>query len=299
MVTCRPRVLFSLAAAASAAALVGAAPAADLAQPPLPQALAKTAQAKSFRFSFTLGLSGAQGVAPGGKPLTLSGSGATDTGAGASQLSVNLGPLAALLGGASGGSAPVPTKLDIVVLKQALYLRLPSLAQQVAPGKEWLKLEASKLPPSAGGANLGRLSQVSPTQALRALQAAVKARKLGSATVRGVRTTRYRVSIDLRRVVAALPKADQASARAALKEAGVSILPADVWVDGSGLLRRLSTSLSFKAQGSKVGLRLSVDLYDYNKPLRIAAPPPEQVADGSQLLAQLLGGLMGSGKTGP
>jgi len=287
------------AAVLAATGLIGVAPAAQSAQPPLPQVFAKTAQAKSFRFTFTLSIAGGAQLAPGVKRLALRGTGAVDTRSSSAQVDVNLGALAAVLGGATGG-AQVPSTLRLIVLKQALYLRFPALAQQVAPGKEWLKLEASKLPKSStGGADLSRLGQVNPKQVLSSLQAALKMKKLGSGTVRGVRATHYRATIDLARIVSALPGPQQADARKALKQAGLTTIPADMWVDASGFLRRLVTSLRLKAQGSTVALRLSLDLFDFDEPVRIVPPPAAQVADGTQLLAQLLGGLAGTGKPGP
>ncbi len=289
---------FLLATAVTLAVGGSSALAARAAQPPLP-GVAKTAKATSFRFSFSLAASGGGQLLPGGKPLALRGTGAVDVKRSASQIKINLGALAAALGGATGG-AQVPSTVEVIVLKDALYVRFPALAQQVAPGAEWLRLDLSKVPQTTtGGINPRDLGRVSPQALLAALQKAVKVRKLGSGTVRGVPATHYRATVDLAAIVSVLPKADRAEALKALREAGLKQLPVDVWVDGAGYLRRLVLAVKLKAQGSPVSLRLSADLFDFGKPVAVAAPPADKTADASQILEQLLGGLLGSGKTGP
>lgn len=286
------------ALALAAGVALAALPAAEAAQPPLPAAVVKTSKAGSFRFAFALSVTGGGQLLPNGKPLALTGRGAVDTRRSSGHVTVNLGALASALGGATGG-AKVPSTVDVIVLDNVLYVRFPALAQQVAPGKEWLKLDPGKLPKSAtGGINLSQLGQVNPKQALSALQAAVKTEELGSESVRGVSATRYRATIDVARAVAALPKAKRAEALKAVKQLGLTSIPVDAWVDGSGYLRRIAAALTLEAQRAPVTMKISMDLFDFGKPVRIAAPPAAKVADATQLLTQLLGGLAGSGKTG-
>ncbi len=277
----------------------GASLGAKTAPPPLPAALGKTAQAKSFRFSFALTFKGGGTALPGGTPLTLRGQGGIDTRSQSAQLRVDLGALAGLLAGASGGPQ-VPSAIDVVVARSVFYARLPALAEQVKPGAEWIKVDPRTLPAgTTGGANVGQLAQVSPAQLLAAARRSIKTKRLGSATVRGVRTTRYRTTVDLARLAAALPKPERAGFLSSLRQLGLKTLPIDAWVDGSGYVRRLSTAFAVKAQGTPSSVRVTVDLYDFNKPVRVTVPPQEKTADAGQLLGQLLGGLVGKGTTGP
>ncbi|MER3408700.1 MAG: hypothetical protein C4305_02800 [Thermoleophilia bacterium] len=293
----RALLLGALALALSSAA--GASLAAEKAPPPVPTFLGKTAQAKSFRFSFVLTMEGGGTALPGGRPVSFEGRGGIDTRAQSGQLTLDLGPLAALLAG-PGGGAPVPSSVEVVVARNVLYVRLPALARQVAPGAEWLKLDPSTFPGGmTGGANVGRLAQVSPRQLLAALVRAITTTRLGSATVRGVSTTRYRITVDLPRLAAGLPKAQRADVLSAIRQLDLRTLPIDAWVDGAGYVRRIATALTLKPQGVPSFLRFTVDLYDFNKPVRVTVPPEGKTVDGSQLLQPLLGGSGRTGTTGP
>jgi hypothetical protein len=290
-----------LAAVAATLPLVGAAatsvaPAAPSRESPIQLAAGKTQKAGSFRLSFNLSFSVSGGAAavPGG-PFSLTGQGAFDTTHSTGQLAINLGPLAAALGAAAGG-ASVPSTVDLVVRKNVVYLRYPALAQQISPGKEWLKFDAAKLPRSAtGGADLGQLGkQVNPQQLLSTLRGAVSTSKVGTEVVRGVPTTHYRAVIDLARIVSALPVAQRAQTLKALRQAGLTRLPVETWIDGSSYLRRLLVSTNVKSQGTAVALKLAMDLYDYGTKISVAAPPAAKVADGTALLSQLIGSAGGT-----
>jgi hypothetical protein len=274
----------------------GVAPAAPSGESPIEHAASKTAKAGSFRVSLDLSFSGSGGIAvvPGG-PYTLTGQGAFDTTRSAGRLAINLGPLAAVLGAVTGG-ASVPSTVDLVVLKTAVYLRYPALARQISPGKEWLKFDATKLPRSTtGGADLGQLAkQINPQQLLSALRGAVSTSKVGTEVVRGIPTTHYRAQIDLARTVSALPAAQRAQTLKALRQAGLTKVPLDAWIDGSGYLRRLATSTNVKAQGTAVALKLAMDLYDFGTKISVTAPPAAKVADGTTLLTELIASVGGA-----
>ena len=295
----RSGLLLAAALALALGGTPGASLAAEKLPPPLPTALGKTAQAKSFRFSFSLSVKGGGIALPGGGPVSLQGQGEIDTRAQSAQLTLDLGPLSALLVGAGGG-AQAPSSIEVVAARNVVYARLPALAQQVAPGAEWLKLDLSALPPgTTGGANVGRLAQVNPRQLVAALRSAIRPTTLGAARGRGVRPPRYRTTVDLARLAAGLPKAQRADLLASIRQLGLRTLPIDAWVDGAGYVRRIATALPLKAQGTPSSLRLTLDLYDFNKPVQVTVPPEGKTVDGSQLLQQLLGGLGGKGTTGP
>jgi hypothetical protein len=277
------------ALALSGAAATGIALASPPGASPIAQAAAKTSQAGSFRLSFDLAfsVSGGTSSVPAG-PFSLTGQGAFDTRHSTGQLSLNLGALGALLGAATGG-AKVPSAIDVVILKTALYMHYPALAQQLSPGKEWLRFDLAKLPRSAtGGVSPGQLKQVNPQQLITALQSAVSTSKVGTETVRGVSTTHYRAVIDMTKVVSALPASQRAATLKSLRQAGLSKLPVDAWIDGSNYLRRLAVSTRVKSSGSAVTLKLLTELYDYGAKVKVSAPPASKVTDGTVLLNQLI-----------
>jgi hypothetical protein len=301
-----PRLRISLLAAA---AVVGATAAVAIAAPThardnasdLQHALAKTAKISSAHFSFTLGISG--GAASQTGAISIGGTGGFDTKHQTSTITVDLGPLAAALGQLGGGKGTIPQKVDIVVLKNLVYVHIPALAVQAGgAGKEWLKIDVNKLPKSkTGGLDASQATKTSPTKALAALKGSVSVHKSGTAKVRGSSTTRYRVLVNATKVVKALvPKAQQAAQLKSLKTAGISTVPADIYVDGSGYVRRFQVALkNVKSQGSPpTSITVSFDIYDVGTSVHASAPPASKTADGNALIAGLLGSLGGSGGGG-
>jgi hypothetical protein len=112
-----------------------------------------------------------------------------------------------------------------------------------------------------------------------------------------VDATRYRVTLDLMKVLpklAALSPAsghaitdkDLAEMEAGLTAAGMRELPMDVWVDGDGYVKQLQLSLDttkIEADGSGVQLELTVTFSDVGGTFSIEAPPASQVTDISDL----------------
>jgi hypothetical protein len=96
------------------------------------------------------------------------------------------------------------------------------------------------------------LGEADPTKLLDYLRSTSKVRKVGTATIRGVATTHYvaRIKADTQRV------------------------PLDVWVDGSGLVRRLRVSWQT--------VDASVDLFDFGD-VNVDVPPSSDTVDLSNL----------------
>jgi hypothetical protein len=257
------------------------------------RAFDKTSKVASGQFAFTARLSG--GGVPGAG-FGVAGSGAFDTKHKSASVSVNLGSLASLLGGATGGLA-LPSTLDVVVQNNTVYVHIPALAKKVSPGAEWLKFDSKSVQKSLPkGTNPGQVT-TDPTKALKVLKGAISVHKVGSTTVRGSSTTHYVVTVDTTKVVTGLvPKAsDRASTLKSLRTANIKTVSLDVYVDGSGLVRRVSGGLKkIKVQGSPaVSATFSVDLYGFGHPVHVSAPPASKTADGSKLLAQLAGSVGG------
>src|SRR5262249_41621265 len=80
-----------------------------------------------------------------------------------------------------------------------VYLRLGSLSSQLPGGMQWIKLDVTKLGKSAG-VDLSKLmsgGELQPTDLLSMLRAdGAKVHKVGTATVDGVATTQYHVTVD-------------------------------------------------------------------------------------------------------
>ena len=262
------------------------------------KALTKTSKVARGQFAFTVKLSG--GGASAG--FEISGAGAFDTKHQVAVFNVNLGALSQLLSGASGG-AQIPQTLNVVAIKNTLYVRIPSVASQVKPGAQWLKFDSASVSKSLPkGVTPPATTTTDPKQALKVLNGSITVHKSGTATVRGSGTTHYIVTVDVTKVVKGLvPAKDRSSTLKSLQTAGIKTLSLDVYVDRSGLVRRVSGDLkNLKVDKSTppVSFALSVDLYGFGHPVKATAPPASKTADGAKLLEQLGGALGGGGGGG-
>jgi hypothetical protein len=261
---------------------------------PVAAAATKSQHAGAARIHFSLALSSPQ--IPG-KSLHLRASGAID--GSRSRLTFKLGSLIKAMG-MPKGVAPDATmaqlahsSLQEISLEQhgdyVIYLQLGVLGAQLPAGKQWVKLDVSKLGRSAG-LDLGKLlsgSQVQPTDLLGMLRGEdAKIRKLGPARIGGVSTTHYRVTID---VAKALESKGLTSPLLGGVAADLPKLPEDVWIGKDGLVRRVRVSYSVAQSGKRVHLGMTMDISGYGAHLRIAAPPGNAVFDATQLAQQGIG----------
>ena len=297
-----PSLKLGLTVLASAALLAGGATAGvalgsasrAAAGSPIQQALQKMSKVASGHFSFTLGITGS-GTSKAG--FSIGGTGGFDAKHQASTVTVNLGVFASVLGVAAGG-VPVPKSLGVVTIENVLYVHIPSVASQVTPGTDWLRFDSTNVPTSvSGGVDVG---QIDPLKALATLTASVSVHKHGSAGVRGSSTTHYLGAVDVAKLITILPRAQRAAELRSLRTAGVENFPIDVYIDGSGYVRRVAISLAkvnlFKGAAPS-SVKLSIDLYDFGHPVRVSAPPAGKTADGASVLAAIVAGL-GGGPSG-
>ncbi|HEX3456239.1 MAG TPA: hypothetical protein VHS03_16590 [Gaiellaceae bacterium] len=245
------------------------------------QAFDKTSKLPSLRFAFVLGLSG--GVT-GKNGYTLTGSGGADLVHQSSAFTLNLGALASLLGGATGG-ATIPSSVPVVVTGGVAYVHAPSVATQIQAGAEWIKFTSAAIPSSVSSlVNPKALSSVTPQKVI----AATSVHRVGKASVRGTSTTHYTVTVAVAKLPAGLSKAG--------KTVGVSSAQLQVYVDGAGYVRRVSSTLAhvkFQKGAAGSSLRFQVDLFDFGAPVTVTKPPASKTVSGDALVKQLLGGAGG------
>jgi hypothetical protein len=185
--------------------------------------------------------------------------------------------------------------LNMVIAKSVIYIKIPASLLSKLPaaeagefgaflhGKSWVELDTKSL--SHLGSGLGSLAGSSSSfnkgAYLKLLQSATSISKVGSATVNGVATTEYRATIN----PAKLPSA--ATAAKSLPSA----IPVTVWIDGSGLVRQLSVTVSSVAGSS---FAVTLDFLSYG----LQAAPAIPSASETDNLSSLLGNLASSGASG-
>jgi uncharacterized protein YidB (DUF937 family) len=256
----------------------------------------KSSAANSARFSLELDL-----TIPGAdKPLAVSGEGGFDTAAKQSQMSIDLSSFADLLksfGTAFGGKmsgdlgSPGDWKLEAIQDGDTVYLAFPLIADQLPPGKTWVKGDAKTL----SGADAGQLKQFGSLAGtdprdvfglLKAVSGSITA--VGSDKIRGVETSHYHATIDPAKLEQLVP-ADQRQGLGGLdqsaRQAGLAEIPVDVWVDADQQVRKIAVDVDGKQPGTDAAVKASlvVELYDYGTPLQLKLPPADEVVDASTL----------------
>jgi len=96
---------------------------------------------------------------------------------------------------------------------------------------------------------------------------------LGTARIEGVRTTHYRVTIDLQKAAAAEAPELRTGSVSELQAAGISTEPVDVWLDHEGAPRQMSFTFNVQSVRADFQLRVSGS----TKPLQLTAPPASDV----------------------
>jgi hypothetical protein len=211
----------------------------------------------------------------GQAPIDLTGTGAVDLTSGDSRLTMTMPGLGAT---------------ELRTVDHTMYLKLPAQFAGLG-GKPWLRLDAKGM----AGAGLGQLTQLSPADQLAYLKGASKeVTTVGKETIDGTPTTHYRATLDLDRAAETM----SAEARKTLAEARKSLssatLPADVWVDEAGVLRKFEMTLSITppkaaitVPGAPTGPMTMVVSQRYSElgtPVTVTAPPASQFTDMSQAL---------------
>lgn len=174
-------------------------------------------------------------------------------------------------------------KVRTLVVNGVLYLSLdaleggdPSSTPDLA-GKKWLKLDPQMF---GGGGEIGQSDPKGSLDALRGAKGDVK--RVGTEKVRGTSTTRYRVSIDEEQAVNSAPEEQRAEVRNSIGALGSGTIPADVWVDGKGRLRKVR--LRIAASSSRTKGSVAFEYFDLGSPVNVQAPPASEVVDFEELL---------------
>ena len=199
----------------------------------------------------------------------------TITGGGQSASGQGVGDLRT---GDAAGTVTLPVVGTVQVLNAggALYVQVPEQFRQFTGGKPWASTDAVNLLQLANAAlgGIGLNQPFDPAQVLPYVRGVSgQVTDVGHDTVRGAATTHYRAVIDLSRV------ADRANAEAqpALRGAAAAVrqpLPADLWVDDQGRLRKLTMTVP-----GPTSVTATFELWDFGVRVDAVAPDPDQVGE--------------------
>ena len=255
---------------------------------PVSAAASKTQNEGAVRVHLRMVVSGK------GQKVRMRGTGAFD--GDSAELSFKLGSMPGRMGLPSGAASMAQlahTTMKEVALEQngdyVIYLRIPLLSSELPGGKAWVKLDLSELGKSEG-IDLGQLTsggQLQPNDLLGMLEGeGARVRTVGPATIDGVATTHYRVTIDLAKAL----KSNGLTSPMLKELAGrVKTASENVWVGKDGLVRRVQFAHSVPSKAMRIGM--TMDLYDYGADISVAAPPSSAVFDATQLAQLGLGNM--------
>ncbi|MGW0614750.1 hypothetical protein [Streptomyces sp. NPDC002788] len=171
-------------------------------------------------------------------------------------------------------------RIEQRVIDQVLYQKMPK--GQAPGGKPWIRIDLGKVAAQQGA---GDQSMSDPAQSAAYAKAITDkdVTEEGTETIGGVKTTHYRVSVD----VAELP--DGGTLR---KQVGPT-LPMDVWLDDEGRMRRQQIDMTVRAAPAsaersstgassspqKVTVRTVMDFTEFGTEVEADEPPAGQVTD--------------------
>ena len=189
------------------------------------------------------------------------------------------------------------TKVAMVLNDQAMYMQFPGLAKETG-GKHWMRLDLATLGegnPFAAMADQFR--NADPSKNVEFLEGVKDVTTVGTEDVRGVPTTHYKVTIDLKQALKDVPESLRATVTEALSQmGGDGMLPGEVWLDDEGLPRRFvyDMSLPVGAGGAPAVLHFSMEMFDFGQPVSVTIPPDNDVVDAGSLFG---GGAFDEGQT--
>jgi hypothetical protein len=241
---------------------------------PVAQAADATSHAGGAHLSFAGQISAAGLTAP----ITLGGTGVFNYTSHEGSLGLDISGLPA--------SSAVPTgalHVEEILKSDTIYVSSPLLSGRLPGGARWVKIDVAKSA-AALGLNLQQLTggQSNPAQFLEYLKAVGgTTTAVGHDVIRGVHTTHYGGTLDLRKVAGLVPSADRAAVSAALSQVGANSVPFDVWIDAQRMVRRIKISLALRPSGQPLAFAITVELFGFGPTTPVTAPAPGEVFDAT------------------
>jgi hypothetical protein len=190
----------------------------------------------------------------------------------------------------AGAPAGVGGSLELLYLQEGgstvMYMDFPLVSNLLGGGKRWIRLDLDKAGKALGvdlGQTMGQAGQ-NPAQILDMLRASGQVEQVGTETIAGVETTKYKGAIDLAK--AAEQHGVSSDMVEKLMAAGAPThVPVEVWVGDDGLVRQFRLTEELATGGHSGSVRITVGLSDYGTDVSVTAPPAAEVFDATALAA--------------
>ncbi|SFO07808.1 MULTISPECIES: hypothetical protein [Actinomadura] len=170
-----------------------------------------------------------------------------------------------------------------------LYAKVPQLAQFVSGGKPWVKIDVNQVAQRTGfdvQSLVSQVQKVDPAEQTKMFTGSKDARRVGTETVDGVKTTHYTGTVTVDDALKRLDAQSREKVGQWLpKDRANSKINFDLWTDGSNLPRKLVSKAT--GTGGENGT-VTVLYSDYGKSFDVNTPPSDQV--GELTIGNLFGG---------
>jgi hypothetical protein len=209
----------------------------------------------------------------------------------------------------TGGSGSGPLTEQVVETGSTVYVGLPSLLNQILPGKSWISLDLSQYTSGTAGLNSGVLPFDDPAGYLRQLESdGSSVTALGPTSIDGTAVSEYSVSTPTSKLVPSLTGgADAGGGSSAdnglsteLQKLAQGILPQtiteQVYIAPGNLLKAIDVPLTFSVFGTSMSEDVSMTYSNYGTPVNVTPPAASQVATLQQFEA--VAGASGDGGVG-
>jgi hypothetical protein len=259
---------------------------------PVAAAATNTARLPTTHMSMTATMS-VPGLAA---PIQMSGQGAVDNVRKRGSMSLDMSSMASSMPAAGGLNDPSLWRGEYVFDfsgGMVIYMRFPFMSRALGGGKSWVRMDLGSMGREMG-VNLDQLMQMNqsnPAQQLEFLRA-VSGRftRLGTGRVRGVTTTRYRTSIDIRKYPNLVPEKQRKAMRKSIDTLvgvmGKPTYPVEVWIDAKQLVRRMTMRMDMKAPTGSMAFAMSMDFFGFGRPVSVTFPRAEETVDMTKLMQQ-------------
>jgi hypothetical protein len=263
----------TIAAAVGVAALIGGCGSSGQPSGQVVRAADKTAQSPGYRMSGTGLLSTSR---TGNIALALSGSFDRTDGLGSLITTVSI----------LGRRIEIPELLSHLTVYMSARA-IPG-GTSLTGGRPWVQIDLSRTLGAISASSLPTATD--PTQFVDYLRAVSSdATSVGTQTIRGVKTTHYRATVDLRRYPSLVPASRRRAVGRSVKDLEAALgghtIPLNVWIDGHSLVRRLALSFSECVAKARSTFSLTMDLYDYGPQAKPHIPPASRVYDLTPVFA--------------
>lgn len=174
--------------------------------------------------------------------------------------------------------------IEMILTETHIYAR--GAPADLPPGKTWLR--APTPDEFGGGMSVHEAPtlipigpEVPPERFLPLLrEISTSLEEVGRDDVRGVRTTHYRASVDIDRLLEVvgddLEKMQRQWMRRMRQQVG-RIIDIEIWLSGDGLPYRQEMAMAMGPGGGT--MKIVIETYDYGRPVDIEIPPEDQIHD--------------------